>query len=136
MSATGGASRRRRWSRLGGSRGHRPEAGRERARLDGEDAAPLRFSDLVLDERTHEVHRGQRSIELTRTEFRLLKLLLENPRQVLPRELIFDRIWGYDFGPQSNTLRVYIGYLRRKTEAGGEPRLIHTVRGFGYMLHE
>jgi two-component system response regulator MprA len=75
-------------------------------------------------------------MELTPTEFRLLELLLRNPRQVLTREVIFDRVWGFDFGPNSNTLSVYIGYLRRKTEADGEPRLIHTVRGVGYMLRD
>ncbi len=96
----------------------------------------LRFSDLCLDPGTREVRRGQRLIELTRTEFLLLELLLRNARQVLTRELIFDRVWGYDFGANSNSLEVYIGYLRRKTEAEGEPRLIHTVRGVGYVLRE
>ena len=76
------------------------------------------------------------TIELTRTEFNLLELFLRNPRQVLTRSLIFERVWGYDFGPTSNSLEVYVGYLRRKTEAGGEPRLIHTVRGVGYALRE
>jgi two-component system response regulator MprA len=94
----------------------------------------LRFSDLSLDPGTREVRRGARRIELTRTEFLLLELLLRNARQVLPREVIFDRVWGYDFGANSNSLEVYIGYLRRKTEADGEPRLIHTVRGVGYVL--
>ena len=78
----------------------------------------LRFADLSLDTGTREVLRGARSIELTRTEFALLELFLRNPRQVLPRSLVFDRVWGYDFGPTSNALEVYIGYLRRKTEAG------------------
>lgn len=96
----------------------------------------LRFADLSLDPATREVRRGERRIELTRTEFSLLELLLRNPRQVLTRSLIFERVWGYDFGPTSNSLDVYIGYLRRKTEAGGEPRLIHTVRGVGYVLRE
>ena len=96
----------------------------------------LRFADLSLDPGTREVRRGNRSMELTRTEFLLLELLLRNARQVLPRELIFDRVWGYDFGANSNSLEVYIGYLRRKTEAGGEPRLIHTVRGVGYVLRQ
>jgi hypothetical protein len=96
----------------------------------------LAFQDLVLDTRTRDVFRSERAVELTPTEFRLLELLLRNPRQVLTRELIFDRVWGFDFGPSSNTLSVYIGYLRRKTEADGEPRLIHTVRGVGYMLRE
>jgi two-component system response regulator MprA len=96
----------------------------------------LRFSDLALDPGTREVLRGGRPIELTRTEFALLELFLRNPRQVLTRSLIFERVWGYDFGPMSNSLDVYIGYLRRKTEEGGEPRLIHTVRGVGYALRE
>jgi two-component system response regulator MprA len=80
------------------------------------------------------LRRGGRAIELTRTEFLLLELFLRHPRQVLTRSLIFDRVWGYDFGPASNSLEVYVGYLRRKTEAGGEPRLVHTVRGVGYVL--
>ncbi|HVM17105.1 MAG TPA: response regulator transcription factor [Gaiellaceae bacterium] len=96
----------------------------------------LSFADLELDVGTREVRRGDRQIELTRTEFHLLELLLRNPRQVLTRSLILERVWGYDFGPTSNSLDVYIGYLRRKTEAGGEPRLIHTVRGVGYALRE
>ncbi len=96
----------------------------------------LQFADLSLDVGTREVRRGDRLIELTRTEFLLLELLLRNARQVLTRELIFDRVWGYDFGANSNSLEVYIGYLRRKTEAEGEPRLIHTVRGVGYVLRE
>ena len=100
------------------------------------DDEVLRFADLSLDPGTREVRRGNRSMELTRTEFLLLELLLRNARQVLPRELIFDRVWGYDFGANSNSLEVYIGYLRRKTEAGGEPRLIHTVRGVGYVLRQ
>jgi two-component system response regulator MprA len=97
---------------------------------------PLEFSDLMLDPGTREVRRGDRQIELTRTEFLLLELFLRNPRQVLTRDVIFDRVWGYDFGPASNSLEVYVGYLRRKTEAEGEPRLIHTVRGVGYALRE
>ncbi len=97
---------------------------------------PLSFADLTLDPGTRDVRRGERAIELTRTEFLLLELFLRNPRQVLTREVIFDRVWGYDFGPASNSLEVYIGYLRRKTEAEGEPRLIHTVRGVGYALRE
>jgi two-component system response regulator MprA len=100
------------------------------------DDEVLRFADLSLDPGTREVRRGDRLIELTRTEFLLLELLLRNARQVLTRELIFDRVWGYDFGANSNSLEVYIGYLRRKTEAGGETRLIHTVRGVGYVLRE
>ena len=96
----------------------------------------LRFADLELDPATREVRRGGELIELTRTEFALLELFLLNPRQVLTRSVIFDRVWGYDFGPSSNSLDVYIGYLRRKTEAGGGPRLIQTVRGVGYALRE
>jgi two-component system response regulator MprA len=98
--------------------------------------APLTFADLRLDPVTYAVKRGERTLELTRTEHLLLEFLLENPRRVLSRELIFDRVWHYDFGPRSKALDVYIGYLRRKTEAGGEPRLIHTVRGVGYVLRE
>jgi two-component system, OmpR family, response regulator MprA len=94
----------------------------------------LRFDDLELDPRSHEVRRGERLIELTRTEFLLLELFMHHPRQVLTRSQIFDRVWGYDFGPASNSLEVYVGYLRRKTEAAGEPRLLHTVRGVGYVL--
>jgi two-component system response regulator MprA len=94
----------------------------------------LRFEDLELDTVAHEVRRGSRPIELTRTEYLLLELFLMHPRQVLTRAQIFDRVWGYDFGPASNSLEVYVGYLRRKTEAAGEPRLLHTVRGVGYVL--
>ena len=100
------------------------------------DEKPLTFADLVLDPVMHEVHRADRRIELTRTEYLLLELFLLNPRRVLTREIIFDRVWGYDFGPTSNALEVYVGYLRRKTEAGELPRLIHTVRGVGYVLKE
>jgi two-component system response regulator MprA len=94
----------------------------------------LRFGDLELDPIAHEVRRGDRLIELTRTEFLLLEMFLHHPRQVLTREQIFDSVWGYDFGPGSNSLEVYIGYLRRKTEAAEEPRLLYTVRGVGYVL--
>jgi two-component system response regulator MprA len=100
------------------------------------DEKPLTFADLTLDPVTHEVHRGERAIELTRTEYLLLELFLLNPRRVLTREVIFDRVWGYDFGPTSNALEVYVGYLRRKTEEAGEARLIHTVRGVGYVMKE
>jgi len=100
------------------------------------DEKPMRFADLSLDPVTHEVRRGDRAIELTRTEWNLLELFLRNPKRVLTREVIFDRVWDYDFGPTSNALEVYVGYLRRKTEAEGEPRLIHTVRGVGYVLRE
>jgi two-component system response regulator MprA len=96
----------------------------------------LRFADLELNQATREVRRGGDAIELTRTEFSLLELFLLNPRQVLTRSIIFERVWGYDFGFASNSLDVYIGYLRRKTEVGGKPRLIHTVRGVGYALRE
>jgi two-component system, OmpR family, response regulator MprA len=95
-----------------------------------------RFADLELNPGTREVRRGGVPIELTRTEFNLLELFLRNPRQVLTRSVIFERVWGYDFGFASNSLDVYIGYLRRKTEAGGLPRLIQTVRGVGYALRE
>jgi two-component system response regulator MprA len=106
-----------------------------RSGWDG-DRRTLRFADLELDPWAHEVHRGERPIELTRTEFLLLELFLHHPRQVLTREVIFDRVWGYDFGPASNSLEVYVGYLRKKTESAGEPRLLHTVRGVGYVLKE
>jgi two-component system response regulator MprA len=100
------------------------------------DDGQLKFGDLVLDPVRHEARRGDRRIELTRTEFLLLEQFMLHPSRVLSRELIFDRVWGYDFGPTSNSLEVYIGYLRRKTESGGEPRLIHTIRGVGYVLRE
>ena len=111
---------------------------RLRALLRRTDAsgAPLRFADLELDPSAREVRRGGRRIELSRTEFSLLELFLEHPRQVLTRSAIFERVWGYDFGATSNALGVYVGYLRRKTEAGGKPRLLHTVRGVGYVLRE
>jgi two-component system response regulator MprA len=96
----------------------------------------LRFADLELDPGTREVRRDGDLIELTRTEFALLELFMTNPRQVLTRSIIFERVWGYDFGFASNSLDVYIGYLRRKTETGGKPRLIQTVRGVGYALRE
>jgi two-component system response regulator MprA len=96
----------------------------------------LRFADLELDSGTREVRRAGNLIELTRTEFALLELFMTNPRQVLTRSIIFERVWGYDFGFASNSLDVYIGYLRRKTEAGDHPRLIQTVRGVGYALRE
>lgn len=103
---------------------------------EGDSTETLRFGDLQLDPGTREVRRAGAPIELTRTEFSLLELFLRNPRQVLTRSIIFERVWGYDFGPSSNSLDVYIGYLRRKTEAGGRGRLIHTVRGVGYALRE
>jgi len=94
----------------------------------------LKFGDLVLDLQTMEVRRAQRELQLTRTEFRLLELFMRNPRVVLTRTRIFEEVWGYDFGASSNALEVYVSYLRRKLEAEGEPRLIHTVRGVGYTL--
>ncbi len=94
----------------------------------------LTFGDVVLDRGAMECRRGDREMQLTRTEFQLLALFLANPKRVLGRDAILDAVWGYDFGPDSNSLDVYIGYLRRKLEAGGEPRLIHTVRGVGYKL--
>jgi two-component system response regulator MprA len=106
-------------------------------RLGPDDAAAkLTFADLELDTGTRDVRRGDASLTLTRTEFALLELFMRNPRQVLTRSVIFDRVWGYDFGYGSNSLDVYISYLRKKTEAGGKPRLIHTVRGVGYALRE
>jgi two-component system, OmpR family, response regulator MprA len=107
-----------------------------RRAADTDGGEVLAFADLTLDLGTREVRRSGRVIELTRTEFALLELFLRNPRQVLTRSIIFERVWGYDFGFASNSLDVYIGYLRRKTEAAGEPRLIHTVRGVGYALRE
>jgi len=102
---------------------------------EGADVA-VGFADLSLDPVTRDVTRGTRELQLTRTEFALLELLLRHPRQVLTRQVIFERVWGYDFGANSNSLEVYIGYIRRKTEAEGESRLIHTVRGVGYVLRE
>ena len=105
-------------------------------RSEGGGGETLRYADLSLDPATREVRRGGREIELTKTEFALLEHLLRHPRQVLTRSQIFEAVWGYDFGPRSNSLEVYVGYLRRKTEEGGEPRLIQTVRGIGYALRE
>ena len=99
-------------------------------------APPLKFADLEMDLGTREVRRGDRSISLTRTEFALLELLLSHPKQVLTRSRILEEVWGYDFPTSGNALEVYVGYLRRKTEAAGENRLIHTVRGVGYVLRE
>ncbi|MFE7778917.1 response regulator transcription factor [Streptomyces sp. NPDC057445] len=96
----------------------------------------LSFADLRMDLATREVTRGTRRVELTRTEFTLLELFLAHSRQVLTREQILKSVWGFDFEPSSNSLDVYVMYLRRKTEAGGEPRLVHTVRGVGYVLRE
>ena len=100
----------------------------------GDGDGRLRVDDLCMDTAAHTVTRGTRTVALTRTEFALLELFMRNPRQVLTRTVIHDRIWGYDFGPESNALGVYVGYLRRKLESGGEPRLIQTVRGVGYVL--
>ena len=108
----------------------------EGAGIAGSAGARLDFADLVLDEGTREVTRGERRISLTRTEFSLLELFMRHPRQVLTRGRILEDVWGYDFPTSGNALEVYVGYLRRKTEAGGEPRLIHTVRGVGYALRE
>ena len=96
----------------------------------------LQFGDLSLDRATRDVWRGERRMELTRTEFLLLELFLAHPRQVLTRAQIFEHVWGFDFGPTSTSIAVYVGYLRRKTEAAGEPRLIQTVRGVGYTLRD
>jgi two-component system response regulator MprA len=97
-------------------------------------SSPLRYDDLVLDPAGRVVHRGDRSIDLTRTEFALLELFMRNPERALARDVIMDRVWGWESEPTSNSLEVFIGYLRRKTESEGEPRLIHTVRGVGYVL--
>ncbi len=105
-----------------------------RARPEAADL--LTFGDLRLDTGTHQAFRGERPIELTAKEYDLLDLFMRHPRQVLTREVIFDRVWGYDFGGESNIIEVYVRYLRQKTEAGGEPRLLHTVRGVGYVLRE
>jgi two-component system response regulator MprA len=96
----------------------------------------MQFGDLRLDPMTRDVYRGERRVELSRTEYNLLELFLQHPRQVLTRSAIYERIWDYDLGATSSVLGVYIGYLRRKTEAGGEPRLLHTVRGVGYALRD
>lgn len=107
-----------------------------RRHVEGADGRSLRFAELELDADAHAARIGDRAVELTRTEFQLLELLMLNPRRVLTSELIYDRIWGYDFNLAGNALRVYIGYLRRKLEAGGERRLIQTVHGVGYVLRE
>jgi len=105
-------------------------------RTNGEPSEEVSYADLALNPATREVKRGERPVELTKTEFSLLEHLLRHPRLVLTRSQLFEAVWGYDFGPRSNSLEVYIGYLRRKTEEGGEPRLIQTVRGVGYSLRE
>jgi two-component system response regulator MprA len=101
-----------------------------------ETNAPLQFADLELDPATRLARRGEREIELTAKEYDVLELFMRHPRQVLTRDIIYDRIWGYDFGGESNIIEVYVRYLRAKLEGGGEPRLIHTVRGVGYVLRE
>jgi two-component system, OmpR family, response regulator MprA len=101
---------------------------------ENDELAPLEYADLVLDPAAHTAHRGERSMDLTRTEFALLELLMRNAGRPLPRETIMDRVWGWESEPTSNSLEVFVGYLRRKTEAEGEPRLIHTVRGVGYVV--
>jgi two-component system response regulator MprA len=108
---------------------------RARRVADDEDST-LSFADLSLDTATRDVRRGQRPLTLTRTEFALLELFLQRPRRVLDRSFILEEVWGYDFPTTANSLEVYVGYLRRKTEAEGEPRLLHTVRGVGYVLRE
>jgi two-component system response regulator MprA len=106
------------------------------ADADDTEADTLTFADLSLNPATREVRRGGRPIELTRTEFTLLEMFLQRPRRVLDRSFILEEVWGYDFPTTANSLEVYVGYLRRKTEAEGEPRLIHTVRGVGYVLRD
>ncbi len=101
-----------------------------------DEAEVLAFGDLSMNVATREVRRGERSIELTRTEFTLLEMFLRRPRRVLERSFILEEVWGYDFGTTANSLEVYVGYLRRKTETEGETRLLHTVRGVGYVLKE
>lgn len=105
-------------------------------RTQNEEIEIIVFSDLRLDTGTHQVFRGEREIELTAKEFELLELFMRNPRQVLTRALIYDRVWGYDFGGESNIIEVYVRYLRQKIEQTGEFHLIHTVRGVGYVLRE
>ncbi len=107
-----------------------------RRRAPVQDSEVLRFEDLALDLSSREAKRGDRVIDLTKIEFDLLEMFLLHPRQVLTRELILDQVWGYDFDSGTNSLAVYVGYLRRKTEEGGEPRLLQTVRGVGYVLKE
>jgi two-component system, OmpR family, response regulator MprA len=107
-----------------------------RAGGDGDVEGGLAFAELRLDPARHGAAIGERFVELTRTEYQLLELLMLNPRRVLPHSVIYDRVWGYDFGPSSNALRVYVGYLRRKLEDAGARPLIHTVRGVGYALRE
>jgi two-component system response regulator MprA len=105
-------------------------------RRESKEGELLQFSDLSLNTATREVTRGDKIIELTVQEFDLLELFMRHPRQVLKRDRIYERVWGYDFGGESNVMEVYVSYLRSKLEAGGRPRLIHTVRGLGYVLKE
>ena len=107
---------------------------RRAAAEETDETEQLVYDDLVLDPLARTVHRGDRSVDLTRTEFALLELLLRNAGRPLQRDVIMDRVWGWESEPTSNSLEVFVGYLRRKTEAAGEPRLIHTVRGVGYVL--
>jgi two-component system response regulator MprA len=102
----------------------------------GEDEGPIRFADLTMNTVTREVDRGGRPITFTRTEWDLLELFMRRPKRVLERAFILEEVWGYDFPTTANSLEVYVGYVRRKTEAEGEPRLLHTVRGVGYVLRE
>jgi two-component system response regulator MprA len=107
-----------------------------RRTLPANSNAPLEFADLELDPTSRQARRGEREIELTAKEYEVLELFMRHPRQVLTRDIIYDRIWGYDFGGESNIIDVYVRYLRAKLEAEGEPRLIHTLRGVGYVLRE
>src|SRR5690242_18362138 len=111
-------------------------ASAEPAPAAGETPGPLAFADLRLDPQTREVWRGARPLRLTRTEFAILEVFLRHPRQVLTRAVLFEQVWGYDFGETSNSIHVYLGYLRRKLEADGEPRLLHTLRAVGFVLRE
>ncbi len=107
-----------------------------RAPAHGQARGTLRFNDLAIDRDAMTCVRGAREIRLSRTEYQLLELLMANQGKVLSRDVIFDKVWGYDFGPESNSLDVYVGYLRRKLEASGEPRVLHTVRGIGYVMRQ
>jgi two-component system, OmpR family, response regulator MprA len=107
-----------------------------RRRQRDEQPVLLRYGPLTMDTAAHETHIGERRVELTAKEYELLELFMRHPQQVLTREIIYDRVWGYDFGGESNIIEVYVRYLRQKLEAADEPRLIHTVRGVGYILRE
>lgn len=107
-----------------------------RRRQSAQQIGVLRYANLIMDSASRDVRIGERRIELTAREYELLELFMRHPQQVLTREVIYDRVWGYDFGGESNIIEVYVRYLRQKLEAGGEPRLIHTVRGVGYILRE